>query len=59
MRSLCFLKGKYVTVEMLAFVEIIFLLNCLFGLVGGGGRKQGKGDGREKLKGDSDAEIWQ
>lgn len=42
MRSLCFLKGKYVTVEMLAFVEIIFLLNCLFGLVGGVAENRGK-----------------
>lgn len=33
MYSLCFLKWKYVTVEMKDFGEIVFLLNCLFGAV--------------------------
>lgn len=45
--SLCFLKWKYVVMEMKDFGEIIFLLNCLFGAVAGVVESRGRNMGEK------------
>lgn len=47
MHSLCFLKWKYVVMEMKDFGEIIFLLNCLFGAVSGLVESRGRNMGEK------------